>query len=327
MERLRKTMRVDCVIIAQVNQPEANAFYYSGIEEPFLLYVTKEKTVAFTTDAESRLNQFDKVHPWKNAKGFYKSFFKKNKIKTVGLDFSTEANRVGFRLLSSKGSKVKVENYAGKLDEVRALKDEQEKKLIRKAQDVTKKCVEEAKAYGLEGRTENEIAGFLELACRKKGFALNSFPPIIATGEKTAIPHTIPSDEKIHELALMDCGATCKNYHADFTTTEYSGKTKEVADAMEAVWESKKAAERKAKIGASGKMVSKTAEKVIAEYGFGKYSFKKNGLSLGHGVGLKVHDGFRVDNVKLQKGMVFSIEPGIYVPKRFGIRFEDIVFL
>jgi len=165
------------------------------------------------------------------------------------------------------------------------------------------------------------------LACRKKGFALDSFPPIVATGVKTSIPHSAPSNERISELVLVDCGATAMHYHADFSTTEYGGKNKEVEDAREAVWEAKKAAERKAKIGASGKTVSKTAEKVIAEYGFGKYSFKKAGLSLGHGVGLKVHDGFRVDDVKLKNGMVFTIEPGIYVPKRFGVRFEDVVFL
>jgi Xaa-Pro aminopeptidase len=324
VERLQKKMRVDCVVLAQFSQPEANSYYYSGSAEPFLAYVGKEKSVAFT-DEEKNFSQFDEVFPLRKAKGSHKGFFKKNKVKSVGLDFSTEANRIGFKLLEKTG--VKAKNYADEFDSLRSVKDEQEKKLIRKAQDTTKKCVEEAKAYGFEGKTENEIAGFLELSCRKKGLALDSFPPIIATGANAAAPHAIPTGDTVKESVLMDCGATCQLYHADYTTTEYWGKNKENRDAVEAVWEAKKAAERKARIGASGKTLSKISEKVIEEYGFGKYSFRKARLSLGHSVGLKVHDGFRVDDVTLAKGMVFTIEPGIYVPKRFGVRFEDTVFL
>ena len=74
-------------------------------------------------------------------------------------------------------------------------------------------------------------------------------------------------------------------------------------------------------------MLFRFSEKVIAEYGFANYSFRKIGLALGHSVGLEVHDGFRLEEVVLKKGMVFTIEPGIYIPKKFGVRFEDIVFL
>ncbi|HLC38430.1 MAG TPA: M24 family metallopeptidase [Candidatus Norongarragalinales archaeon] len=324
VEKLQKKMKVDCVILAQFNHPEADSYYYSGVTEPFLAYVGKEKSVAFT-DADEHGSQFDEVLPLKKAKGSYNVFFKKNKVKTVGMNFSTEANRVGFKLL--EGGKIKAKDYSDEFDALRSRKDEQEQRLIRKAQEMTKKTVEEAKQGGFEGKTENELAGFLEFSCRKKGFALDSFPPIVATGENAATPHAIPSNDKVKETVLIDCGATCKLYHADYTTTEYWGKGKEMKDAVEAVWEAKKAAERKAKVGTSGKTISNIAEKVIAEYGFGAHSFRKARLSLGHSVGLKVHDGFRVDDVKLEKGMVFTIEPGIYVPKRFGVRFEDVVFL
>jgi len=113
VEKLRQKMRVDCVVIAQVANPEANAYYYAGTEEPFLAYVTKEKSVAFTDEdlKEKTFPQFDEVCPWKEAKGFYKKFFPKNKIKSVGLDFSTDANRVGFRLLKKK-ARVRVTSKA-----------------------------------------------------------------------------------------------------------------------------------------------------------------------------------------------------------------------
>ena len=329
LKTLQKKMRTDCIVIAQVNHAEAKAFYYSGIEEPFLAYITPNYSIVFTTVDlnEVDLKHFDEVNPWRKAKGFYKKFFKSKKIKSVGLDFSSEANRIGFRLLESRNSKIKIENNAGFLDSFRAIKDSQEQSLIRKAQKTTKECVEEAGEEGFEGKSENEIAGFLEYSARRKGLAMNAFPPIIATGAKTAIPHTTPSTDRIKENILIDCGATCGNYCADFTTTEYYGKSKELKDAVEAVWEAKKAAERKAKMGVSGKVLSQTSLKVIGEYGFGKHSFKKIGLALGHSVGLKVHDGFRLEDVMLKKGMVFTIEPGIYIPKKFGVRFEDIVLL
>jgi len=133
--RLQRKMRVDCVVLAQFNQPEANALYYSGIEEPLVAYVTEESSIAFT-EAEGDLEHFEEVMPLKKAEGFYKTFFRKNKIKSVGLDFSTEANRLGFKLLEQTG--IKAKNYADEFDKLRALKDPQEQRLIKKAQEVTK---------------------------------------------------------------------------------------------------------------------------------------------------------------------------------------------
>src|SRR3989338_1796650 len=306
MERLQKKMRVDCIVLAQFSPAEGTAYSCSGSEEPFRAYVPRDYSVAFTAEnlREKSVPQFDETMPLKNAKNFWKKLFKKRKVESVGLDFSTDASRVGFRLLKEK-ARLHVENYAAELEGLRALKDAQEKKLIRKAQKITKECVREAEERGFGGRSENEIAGFLEYACRKKGFALDSFPPIVATAPKNAIPHAIPSQDKCKDMILIDCGATCAHYHGDYSTTKHWGKSKEIKDAVEAVRE---------------------AKKVINEYGFEKHSFKKTGLALGHSLGLNVHDGFRLEDVTLAKGMVFTIEPGIYVPKRFGVRFEDVVF-
>lgn len=325
LSELQEKMRVDCTVIAQVSHTDANAYYYSGSTEPFLAYVTKDYSVAFTAERRD-FPQFDETHEWKKAREFYKQFFRKEKVKSAGLDFSSEASRVGFRLLEGK-RKVKVKSIAMELEDLRAIKDPQELKLLRKAQDATKKAVEETSRKGFRGKTEHEIAGLLEYSSRKNGFALDSFPPIVATAPKNAIPHAIPSNERVTDMVLIDCGATCEQYHGDYTTTRYEGRNKEIKDAVEAVWESKKAAEKLCKVGASGKKIAAKAVEVIREYGFGKYSHKKTGLALGHSVGLKVHDGFRIEEVKLRKGMAFTIEPGIYVPGRFGVRFEDVVFL
>ncbi len=325
LKRLRGNMKTDCTVIAQVSNTDANAYYYSGSTEPFLAYITKDYSVAFTTERRE-FPQFDETHEWKKARDFCQQFFKKEKVKSAGLDFSSEASRVGFRLLEGK-TKTKVKNTAFELEDLRAIKDSKEKELIRKAQNATKKAVDEATQRGFRGKTEHEIAGFLEYSCRKNGFALDSFPPIVATAPKNAIPHAIPSTEKCTDMILIDCGATCEQYHGDYTATHYEGKSKQIKDAVEAVRESKKAAERLCKVGASGKAIAAKAVEVIDEYGFEKHSHKKTGLALGHSVGLKVHDGFRIEEAKLKKGMVFTIEPGIYVPGKFGVRFEDVVFL
>ena len=225
IRKLQKEMTVDCVVLAQFNNPEANTLYYSGIEDPVLVYVTKDTSTAFMR-GEGNLGHFDELLPFKKAKGFYKTFFRQNKIKTVGLDFSSEANRVGFRLLE-KPEKVRVLNYADKLRELRAVKSEGELRFIRKAQDITKKCVALAERNGFQGKTENELAGFLEFSSRKMGVALDSFPPIVATGVKTATPHSSPSNDVVKDLVLIDCGATAAHYHGDFTksfTTSFEGE-------------------------------------------------------------------------------------------------------
>lgn len=340
--------KLDCTVLAQIAHPEANAYYYSGTVEPIVAYVTLEASVAFTNasatgekganSAKAGFNQFDEVYSFKKAKGFYEKFFRKHKIGRVGLDFSTEANRVAFKAMNSRAQSshsphsarnaaVKFEDFHAQLAEVRALKDEQEKKLIKEAQKATRETVEIVREKGFRGKTENEIAGLLEYACRKKGYALDSFPPIVATAPKNAVPHAIPAQDKCSDMILIDCGATSGQYHADYTATFYDGKKRKIKDAVEAVWEAKKAAERECKTGASGKRAAQAALKVISEYGFSKRSHKAAGLALGHSVGLNVHDGFRVEDVKLEKGMVFTIEPGIYVPGEFGVRFEDLIFL
>ncbi|MDO8660452.1 MAG: M24 family metallopeptidase, partial [Candidatus Woesearchaeota archaeon] len=116
---------------------------------------------------------------------------------------------------------------------------------------------------------------------------------------------------------------------ADHTYTHYDGNNKEIKDAVEAVRESQAQSQKLAVRGASGALVTKKALDVLAEYGYREYTYKDVGLGLGHGVGLEVHDGHRrIDDVEtLQTGMCFTVEPGLYFPKKFGVRFEEIAFI
>ena len=113
----------------------------------------------------------------------------------------------------------------------------------------------------------------------------------------------------------------------DATRTFYQGKNKKIIDSVEAVKEAKKAAEKKVRIGATGKALSEAALKVLEEYKLSNYSYKKVGLSIGHFIGLSVHDGPSLEKTVLKKGMAFTIEPGVYLPNKYGVRFEDVTIL
>ncbi|HLD75700.1 MAG TPA: M24 family metallopeptidase, partial [Candidatus Norongarragalinales archaeon] len=130
------------------------------------------------------------------------------------------------------------------------------------------------------------------------------------------------------DAVIVDIGVKYKNYCADFTHTLYEGSDPRVTEAITAVKEAYQAARKLAKVGIKGQVLSDAALKVVEEYGFKEHSFRKIGLRLGHHVGLEVHDGATaLEDDVLKKGMAFTIEPGVYVPKKFGVRFEDIVML
>ncbi len=159
--------------------------------------------------------------------------------------------------------------------------------------------------------------------------SLDSFSPMVLSGSRSWFFHNNPSNKKIKkdELLLIDIGTKFEFYCADATRTWYSGNDSKIIRAIEAVDLSKKEAEKSSKINMTGKQISDIALKIIDDLGFGQYSFRKTGLSLGHFVGLKVHDGTSFENETLKKNMVFTIEPGIYIPDKFGIRIEDIKIL
>jgi Xaa-Pro aminopeptidase len=156
-----------------------------------------------------------------------------------------------------------------------------------------------------------------------------SFPPIIAAGENGAQPHAEPGDREIGsgELVVFDMGAELDGYCSDgtrtFATGELDGEAREVYDLVLAAQLAALAAIR---AGATGKEVDAVAREMIAEAGHGDHF----GHGLGHGVGLEVHEAPRLATTsedELREGNTVSVEPGIYLPGRFGVRIEDLVVL
>jgi Xaa-Pro aminopeptidase len=179
---------------------------------------------------------------------------------------------------------------------------------------------------GLAGRTERDVARATEARIRELG-AEPSFPPIVAAGENGALPHAEPGEREIGrgELVVFDMGAQLDGYCSDGTRTFATGEPGEEARRVYGiVLEAQLAALEAIEAGVKGEDVDAVARKAIDAAGYGEHF----GHGLGHGVGLEVHEAprlsLRSDDV-LAAGEVVTVEPGIYLPGRLGVRIEDLV--
>lgn len=217
----------------------------------------------------------------------------------------------------------------GIVESLRSVKEPHEVDMIRNAASLADATVEHAATLLKPGITENEMAWSLELFLRESGSGSMPFPIIVASGPNSARPHAQPTDRVINEgePIVIDLGARFGGYCSDITRTLFMGKPDEnMAGIYSLVREAQNAAITGISAGMSGDTADQLARKIITDAGYGD-SF---GHGLGHGVGLDVHEqprlGSKSDDV-LTSGMVFTIEPGIYIEGRGGIRIEDMVLL
>jgi Xaa-Pro aminopeptidase len=214
------------------------------------------------------------------------------------------------------------------VESLRAAKEPGEVELIAAAAELADGVYGWALERGLAGRTERDVARACEARIRELG-AEPSFPPIVATGENGAVPHAEPGDREIGsgELVVFDMGAQLDGYCSDCTRTFATGDPGEEAqEVYDLTLTAQLAALGAIRAGASGKEIDAVAREIIAEAGHGDHF----GHGLGHGVGLEVHEGPRLATTsedELSEGNVVTVEPGIYLPGRFGIRIEDLVVL
>jgi Xaa-Pro aminopeptidase len=212
------------------------------------------------------------------------------------------------------------------VEQLRMVKDEQEAERIAAAAQLGDEVYRWALEQGLAGRTERAVARGCEARLRELG-AEPAFAPIVAGGPNGALPHAEPSEREIRpgELVVFDMGAELEGYCSDctrtFATGEPGGEEREV---YELVLRAQRAALESVRAGITGSQADAVAREIIAEGGHGE----RFGHGLGHGVGLEVHEGPRLASVsedELRAGNVVTVEPGVYVPGRFGVRIEDLV--
>ena len=218
---------------------------------------------------------------------------------------------------------------SGDTAKLRALKDPEEVALLQKAIDIGDAAFEETAAKLVPGMTERDAAWEFEKSIRERGAECLSFETIVATGPNAARPHhqTGVTELGEGETIVFDCGATYRGYCSDLTRTVVLGDADdEVAKVYGIVLEAQETAIQQIEAGMTGSAADAVARKIIADAGYAD----NFGHSLGHGLGLQVHEepnvGPRGETV-LEEGMPFTIEPGIYIPGWGGVRIEDVVLL
>ena len=219
---------------------------------------------------------------------------------------------------------------AGDLFEtLRASKTEEEIACMIEAQRISEKALETVLHIIKPGMTERQVAAELVYNMLKNGSEGNSFDPIVVTGSKTSLPHGVPGDKRIEagDFVTMDFGANVDGYCTDMTRTVAVGH---VSDEQKKVYDTVLKAQLAccgfAKAGYKGCEVDKVARDII--YGAGYEGCFGHGL--GHAVGIEIHENPRYSPTCsdiIQSGMVMTIEPGIYLPGKFGVRMEDTTFV
>ncbi|MFC7364576.1 MULTISPECIES: M24 family metallopeptidase [Bhargavaea] len=214
-----------------------------------------------------------------------------------------------------------------KLNAMRNIKDQAELEKLRKAAELADYAIEVGCREIAEGKTELEILTAIEFEMKKKGVSHMSFDTMVLSGKKTASPHGTPGERKIQkgDFVLFDLGVVWEGYCSDITRTVAFGEpTEEMRNIYETVKQAEQAAVDAVKPGVRAMDLDKTARDVITEAGYGEYFTHR----LGHGLGISVHEFPSLhgsNEMKLEEGMVFTIEPGIYHPDITGVRIEDDV--
>lgn len=216
---------------------------------------------------------------------------------------------------------------AGLLGELRAVKDQGEIDTMIAAQRIAEKALTEVLNFIKVGRTEKEIAAFLQYQMLLGGAEKMSFDPIVVSGANSSMPHGVPTDKPVAsgDFITMDFGCIYGGYCSDMTRTVAVGSvTEEMDKVYHTVLRAQLEGIAATKAGVAGKTVHEAGAAVIREAGYGAYF----GHGFGHSLGVEIHESPNAspaNDKPLPAGAVISAEPGIYLPGRFGVRIEDIV--
>jgi Xaa-Pro aminopeptidase len=213
------------------------------------------------------------------------------------------------------------------VETLRWVKDQQEIELLAKAEQITDTALQKTMALVKPGMKEREMALEFDYQLRLQGAEGNSFTTIALSGERSSLPHGVPSEREIRpgDLVLLDCGALYQGYCADLTRTMVMGTASaEQKGIYQIVLRAQELALAHLKAGLIGSEVDKVARVFLAEQGYGQ----NFGHGLGHSVGLNIHESPRLSVTEknfIPANAVITVEPGVYIPGWGGIRIEDLV--
>ncbi len=312
MDQMQKE-NIDTLLILNQN----NINYLAGfMPSAASILVVKDEPVLLTNQMDMEDALLNSKIPVEELKPIKKL---KNSLKgTVGLESSMDISTFE-RLKKDAQFETKI---TGIVERMRSVKTNDEVKNIEKALQIAEKAFKNTEFDNR--KTENEIGAEIEYNMRLNGAKKASFDTIVASGKRSSLPHADVSNNKLERPIVIDWGALYNNYCSDTTRTII--ETEKHEEIFDIVLEAHKNAVAAIKPGVKACEVDKAARDVITEYGYGEAFIH----STGHSVGLEVHESpslSKRDETVIEKGMVLTVEPGIYLKDDFGVRIEDMVYM
>ena len=339
LEKLRQKLPEHGLEAILVSQAE-NRRYVSGFTgSAALLFISQDDAILATDfryleQAEIQAPDFQVVEIEGEFEDWFLRFASGLKVRRLGFE-SQGLCFAGYQELASAidqmpgDSRPELIPSQGLVESLRAIKDQEELRLLERAAALADAALEQVAATLQPGITEIEVAWKLERFLRENGSGPVPFELIVASGPNSAQPHAQPTERYIEagEPVIIDIGARVEGYCSDISRTICLGQPGQtLRQIYEIVLEAQRAALEAVEVGISGDHADRVARKVIEDAGYGQ-AF---GHGLGHGVGLASHEEPRLgprSQAMLNEGMVFTIEPGIYIKGWGGVRIEDMVVL
>jgi Xaa-Pro aminopeptidase len=310
-----------------------NVSYLSGFKgQDSMLLVCRDKSYFITDsryieEASRTLKGFEVALVDKAIYDTVKDIVRSSRLKKMGFE-SMDMPYGAAHKLKGELKPFGFSGVSGLIKGMRAIKDADEIALIKKSAALVNDIFKKIEPQIRPGVSEESLARAIEISFIGKG-AKAGFDPIIARGHNASKPHALPSSDKISkdDMVMVDIGCTLEGYNSDMTRMVIRGRAK---DKLKKIYTIVKDAQRKAieKISPGARIadVDNAARAHIAEEGYGKYF----GHATGHGIGLEVHEEPTISGVSegvLRRGMVFTVEPAIYLPGVGGVRIEDMVLV
>jgi Xaa-Pro aminopeptidase len=314
---------IDCLVVTK----PANVTYSTGfLGDDSWVIIAKGRVYLVTDSRYTEQAQkecpackiIDRAGPM--AEAVSKIISRQKSVRTVAVEKSTSLAE--FRRLK-KAVKIRLRTVEDIIENVRCVKDSGEISAIKTAASIATRALSKTLPCIKPGITESELAGLLDLQIRKLG-AKNSFETIVAFGPNASRPHHQPSKRKLKkkDSVLIDFGARYNGYCSDITRCfTVGGATNFYKKVFEVVEQAQAAAIKKIRAGVKLTEVDAAARKVIADSGLPVY-----GHGSGHGIGLEIHENpfLKPDGKgRLKAGQILTIEPGVYIPGKLGVRIED----
>jgi Xaa-Pro aminopeptidase len=321
---------VDAVLVSG----EVNVRYLTGYTGDNGLAVIGPETRAFITDfryveqaAEEVDTSFDRLQAQLELIDAIERVLPDGPLR-LGFESAHVSVHEHGRLRSELPERVELVPVEGLVERLRTVKEDGEVASIREAAKLADAAFTELVAEGLAGRSERELAFSLGVNMHRHGAAAPSFDVIVASGPHGALPHGMPRDVPVNpgQFVVIDWGARLDGYCSDCTRTVYVGGEPgaEEQEVYDLVLRAQLGGLEAIRAGVPAREVDAAARGLIEAAGHGEHF----GHSLGHGVGLDIHEAPRLSqrsDATLEAGNVVTDEPGIYLPGRFGVRIEDLV--